>query len=143
MARECEAAVKCRECNSDRHVSAMHPGPAPWAEGAPVTEQEQGGESEGDVSSKVNSKCTEICGKAPRPKSCSKICLVDVFPSDCPEQAERIYVVLDDQSNQSLAKSAFLSCLVSMEIRIPILYTHVQEQQRQWEEERTISLLGH
>ncbi len=107
MARECETAVKCRECNSDRHVSAMHPGPAPWAEGAPVTEQEQGGESEGDVSSEVTSKCTEICGKAPRPKSCSKICLVDVFPSDCPEQSERMYVVLDDQSNRSLAKSAF------------------------------------
>ncbi len=107
MARECETAVKCRECNSDRHVSAMHPGPAPWAEGAPVTEQEQGGESEGDVSSEVTSKCTEICGKAPRPKSCSKICLVDVFPSDCPEQAERMYVVLDDQNNRSLAKSAF------------------------------------
>ncbi len=107
MARECETAVKCRECNSDHHVSAMHPGPAPWAEGAPVKEQEQGGESEGDVSSEVTSKCTEICGKAPRPKSCSKICLVDVFPSDCPEQSERMYVVLDDQSNRSLAKSAF------------------------------------
>ncbi len=107
MAKECEAAVKCRECNSDHHVSAMHPGPAPWAEGAPVTEQEQGRQSEGDISSEVTSKCTEICGKAPRPKSCSKICLVDVFPSDCPEQAERLYVVLDDQSNRSLGKSAF------------------------------------
>ncbi len=30
-----------------------------------------------------------------------------------------------------------------MEIRTPIFYAHVQEQQRQWEEERTISLLGH
>lgn len=107
IAKECGAAVKCRECNSDRHVSALHPGPAPWAEEAPVTEREQGGESEGDISSDVNSKCTEICGKAPRPRSCSKICLVDVYPSNCPKKAKRMYVVLDDQSNRSLARSDF------------------------------------
>lgn len=47
----------------------MHAGPAPWAVESPVTQQEQGGEPEGDVS-EVTSKCTEICGKAPRPKSC-------------------------------------------------------------------------
>jgi hypothetical protein len=66
IAKECGAVVKCRECNSDRHLSAMHPGPAPWAEEAPVTEQEQGGEE--DVSSEVTSKCKEICDKAPRPR---------------------------------------------------------------------------
>lgn len=85
----------------------MHPGPAPWAEEASVTEREQGGESEGDISSDVTSKCTEICGKAHRPRSCLKICLVDVYPSNCPEKAKRMYVVLDDQSNRSLARSDF------------------------------------
>ncbi|XP_026147341.1 uncharacterized protein LOC113121247 [Carassius auratus] len=107
IAKECAAAVKCRECNSDRHVSAMHPGSAPWAVESPVTQQEQGGEPEGDILSEVTSKCTEICGKALRPRSCSKICLVDVYPSNSPGKAKRMYVVLDDQSNRSLAKSDF------------------------------------
>ncbi len=124
MAKECEAAVKCRECNSDHHVSAMHPGPAPWAEGAPVTEQEQGRQSEGDISSEVTSKCTEICGKLLDLNHARKSVWLTFFPSDCPEQAERLYVVLDDQSNRSLGSLPFSSCLVSMEIRTPIL-THI------------------
>lgn len=29
VARDCTALIKCRECNSDRYIAAMHPGPAP------------------------------------------------------------------------------------------------------------------
>ncbi|XP_055486621.1 uncharacterized protein LOC129693911 [Leucoraja erinacea] len=29
FAKNCTAEVKCTECNSDRHLSALHPGPAP------------------------------------------------------------------------------------------------------------------
>lgn len=29
MAKDCKVSVRCRECDSNRHVSALHPGPAP------------------------------------------------------------------------------------------------------------------
>lgn len=55
----------------------------------------------------TTSVCTEICGTGLQGKSCSKICLVNVYPAGCPEEKKRIYVMLDDQSNLSLARSAF------------------------------------
>ncbi|KAG1924823.1 hypothetical protein F2P79_025910, partial [Pimephales promelas] len=55
----------------------------------------------------INNKCSEICGDARKPKSCSKICLVNVYPSNQRKKARRIYAVLDEQSNRSLAKSQF------------------------------------
>ncbi len=70
-------------------------------------EQEHGGERENGLSPEVTSKCTEICGKTLGPRSCSKICLVHVYPINCPDKAERMYAVLDDQSIQSVVKSEF------------------------------------
>ena len=40
-------------------------------------------------------------------KSCSKICLVKVYPKENPERAIKMYAMLDDQSNRSLATSEF------------------------------------
>lgn len=42
-------------------------------------------------------------------KSCSKICLVKVYPTECPQQAIKMYAMLDDQSNKSLARSEFFN----------------------------------
>lgn len=53
--------------------------------------------------------CTEICDKTLGPRSCAKICLVYVYPANCPDKAERMYAVLDDQSNRSLVKSEFFN----------------------------------
>lgn len=55
--------------------------------------------------------CTEICGGAPKPRSCSKICLVKVSHTDHPSKSHRVYAVLDDQSNRSLVKSGFFNLL--------------------------------
>lgn len=41
------------------------------------------------------------------PQYCSKICLVTVYPTGHREKAVKLYVILDDQSNRSLASSAF------------------------------------
>lgn len=107
MAKDCKVSVKCKECNSDRHISALNPGPAPWSTTAEATEQEQGGEQEGNASPEVTSKCTEICEQAHGLRSCSKITPVHVYPANHPDKAQKMYVVLDDQSNRSLAKSDF------------------------------------
>lgn len=114
MAKDCKATLKCIECESDKHTSAMHPGPAPWSSGGQVGHSpgnEQSGENEELAPPIVNSKCTEICGNAPRPRSCSKICLVKVSHADHPSESHKVYVVLDDQSNRSLVKSEFFTLL--------------------------------
>ncbi len=124
MAKDCEAAVKCKECNSDKHVSALHPGPAPLSGEAQVMEQEHSGEQKGDSSPEVTFQCTEICGNTPGPRSCSKICLVHVYPANHPNNAQKMYAVVDDQSNRSLVKSIFFNLFGISASRSSSLISH-------------------
>lgn len=55
----------------------------------------------------VKTLCTEVCGSSLMAKSCSKICLVKVYPKGHHENAVRMHAMLDDQSNRSLARSRF------------------------------------
>lgn len=55
----------------------------------------------------VLSKCTEVCGSGQSLRSCSKICLVKVDPKTDPDRPTKVYILLDDQSNRSLARSEF------------------------------------
>lgn len=114
MAKDCKTTLKCVECESDKHTSAMHPGPAAWLLGGQTEHSpgdKQSGESEDLAPPIVTSKCTDICGGTPRPRSCSKICLVKVSHADHPSKSHRVYAVLDDQSNRSLVKSEFFDLL--------------------------------
>lgn len=107
MARDCKVAWKCTECESDRHIAAMHPGTAPQASIAPTLapeESEEGKELMRDPAPTVTSKCTDICGEGQPAMSCSKICLVRVFAQGQRDKAINTYAVLDDQSNRSLAR---------------------------------------
>ncbi|XP_063761823.1 uncharacterized protein LOC134879300 [Eleginops maclovinus] len=107
MAKDCTTIVKCFECDSTRHISAMHPGPAPHLT-TPLTSPQHGGEGEEvNDTSEVSASCTAVCGTGQVGRSCSKICLARVYQKDHPEEAIKAYVVLDDQSNRSLAKSSF------------------------------------
>ncbi|RXN13836.1 hypothetical protein ROHU_037202 [Labeo rohita] len=105
LTKNCKAVIKCNECESDRHVSALHPGPPPWATKDPLSDH--GGEEDKGASVDVTSQCTEICGGSSIPKSCSKICLIKVHPEGSPETTVKMYAVLDEQSNRSLARSEF------------------------------------
>lgn len=86
----------------------MHPGPAPKVM-APLTSPHNGGEGEesNDIKAVVNSNCTEVCCTGEVSQSCLKICLVKVYHKDHPDKAIKAYVILDDQSNRSLARSSF------------------------------------
>ncbi|XP_063733027.1 uncharacterized protein LOC134860115 [Eleginops maclovinus] len=107
MAKDCTTIVKCFECDSTRHISAMHPGPAPHLT-TPLTSPQHGWEGEEvNDTSEVSASCTAVCGTGQVGRSCSKICLARVYQKDHPEEAIKAYVVLDDQSNRSLAKSSF------------------------------------
>ena len=105
LAKDCKIAVQCKECNSNKHIAALHPGPAPWHNQNP--ESENSGEDDIESSPTVNSKCTEVCGENNGPRSCSKICLITVHPKGQPDRSVRLYAILDDQSNRSLARSEF------------------------------------
>lgn len=59
------------------------------------------------VSTSAKAMCTEVCGDSHSPRSCAKICLALVYPSGKREKAIKLYAVLDDQSNRSLARSMF------------------------------------
>lgn len=111
LAKDCGKNVQCRECRSDRHSTALHPGPALWMTEISVTTTDQGGEQDEGAPQAVTSKCTDICGTTVRGRSCSKICLVRVYPAGQRERAVKAYAVLDEQSNKSLARKEFFLAL--------------------------------
>lgn len=54
----------------------------------------------------ITLNCIAVFGTGQVGRSCSKICLVKIYPKHEPDIAIKAYVMLDDQSNQSLAKSS-------------------------------------
>lgn len=106
IAKNCDVSIKCSECESDKHLAALHPGPPPWRSDSTPPLQ-HGGEIEESCGGDVSSKCTKVCGKGFSEKSCSKICLMNVYPAGSPDQSKRIYAIIDKQSNRSLARSEF------------------------------------
>ncbi|XP_076862530.1 uncharacterized protein LOC143514793 [Brachyhypopomus gauderio] len=118
VARNCSAKIQCAECNSERHPTVLHPGPAPWA--AEVDPPlEHGGESELSLQSQVNTQCTQVCGGDLSNRSCSKISLVKVYPSGLRNKAKRVYAILDDQSNRSLVTSHFFDVFSDSSLSSP------------------------
>ncbi|KAK0143480.1 hypothetical protein N1851_018392 [Merluccius polli] len=105
LAKDCKMTIQCKECDSNKHVTALHPGPAPWT--AIDSDTDHGGEESEAASSNIVSKRTEVHGGANTSRSCSKICLLQVFPAGQPDRSARAYAVLDDQSNRSLAQPEF------------------------------------
>ncbi len=97
--------MKCSECGSTYHDTAMHPGPSPQVVKPPSPSQEDGGEGEDHSNmAVVNTSCTEVCGPGQWGRSCSNICLVKLYPKGSKDMAIKAYVILDDQSNRSLAR---------------------------------------
>ncbi|XP_075315887.1 uncharacterized protein LOC142375626 [Odontesthes bonariensis] len=109
MARDCNVPIKCRECESETHTTALHPEPLILKWKGSAASEDHGGEQRELAAMDVTSKCTEICGNLTGSRSCSKICLVRVYPDGQSERAVKMYAVLDEQSNRSLAKTDFFN----------------------------------
>lgn len=109
MAKDCKASVRCQECDNTYHVTAMHPGtPPPKAFPPPKLD---GGE-EVNINpdeTEISSNCTDVCGKGQFSCSCAKICLAKVYPQGAVHKAVKAYVIMDDQSNRSLARPEFFT----------------------------------
>ena len=92
--------------------------------------QSHGGESKSakteDLQSQsgrsVASKCTQVCGRGLHGRSCAKIVPVRVYPADQPDKAVKLYAILDDQSNSTLARSALLDAMDTAQVD-PYQYT--------------------
>lgn len=107
QAKNCEIAIKCLECGSERHLSALHPGPPAQSATTSCPPKEHGGEEEDKEKSDVTTMCTKVCGGSLSGKSCSKVCLVKVFPQDQQHNTKKMYAILDEQSNVSLVRAEF------------------------------------
>ncbi len=98
----------------DKHIAALHQqahvvqssgAPSALYGGESTSTRSQDTVSYGTNNS-VSAICIEICGaKQSLGKPCAKICLVRVYPRDTSELAQKVYALLDDQSNRSLLKS--------------------------------------
>lgn len=100
--RDCRETVKCVVCKSDKHPSALHEDDH---ETRSKAMEAHGGEG---MNNSVNTTCTQVCGTiADTSRSCAKIVLFNVYPTDCPHCSRTLYPLIDDQSNRSLASSFF------------------------------------
>ena len=134
--QDCQVIMKCDICVSESHLTAMHIESHPTAnKNQPHTQQPQqpkenhGGETkQASFSNKnqpnthqtqqtsssnkiVANKCTKICGKGLQGRSCAKIVPVEVYPANNPDKAMKVYAILDDQSNGSLARSTLFDAM--------------------------------
>lgn len=114
IAKDCTAVVKCRECDSDRHPTALHPVSEPRQQPKPsssttTTSAEKSREhmSKTSQDESINIRCTQVCSTQVRQRSCHQICLAKVFPTGHPEKAAKTYVILDGESNQFLVSPEF------------------------------------
>lgn len=107
ITKNCKIKVQCSECKSERHHTALHPGPVPWIEEVDAAPEHGGKGEEVSPQSRVTSKCTEVCGEDQTDRSCSKICLVKVFPAGHRDKAVKVYAIVDEQNNRSLVRSQF------------------------------------
>ncbi|CAE1306091.1 unnamed protein product [Acanthosepion pharaonis] len=99
--KDCRFKPKCAECGSESHNTALHPGPVPQT--TPIRAMPNHGGENNDVTA----HCTQVCGSNLIDKSCSKICLVMVHPQGQRNKAVRMYAVIDEHSNKSLARPEF------------------------------------
>ncbi|XP_052069035.1 uncharacterized protein LOC127708232 [Mytilus californianus] len=112
--RECNARISCKECGSKQHTTALHitrpQQPASSQSSSP--KQAYSGEpteSAETKSTSVNSTCTEICKDIYSGKSCAKILPVNVYHKNNQDKVIRMYAIIDDQSNRSLASPEFFN----------------------------------
>lgn len=101
--KDCKEIVSCKECNSSSHPTALHIDTPSVLHTAALAHS-------GEAPIDITSKCTQICGRFPG-KSCAKILLADVHLQDRPDNRVRAYIMLDDQSNRTLASSQLFDSL--------------------------------
>ncbi|CAJ0962816.1 unnamed protein product [Ranitomeya imitator] len=83
MAMDCKSSIKCEECYSDRHPSALHPAsvtgdPAVAVTSGPATNHGEEPQNHAKSTTAVSCSCSEVCGENQSAKCCSRICLISL-----------------------------------------------------------------
>ncbi|XP_048580423.1 uncharacterized protein LOC116604791 [Nematostella vectensis] len=99
VARDCATKIKCSVCADERHNGLLHREKPPARSQTPEKKEKEQSQRE------VSTKCTLLCDRKNSPTSCSKVLPVDVFLANSPEQAHRVYAIIDEQSNSTLITS--------------------------------------
>lgn len=112
LSRNCTATIKCDVCGSSRHATALHIDQKKFEPKASCgwekTESGSGRVDGGERSARrtdVSNKCTELCGNNFSGRSCAKVLPVNVYPYGKRECAIKVYAIIDEQSNCTLARS--------------------------------------
>lgn len=121
FAKDCNRTISCVLCKSSKHPTALHIDKSQETfskslPSKPVNRMDSDHTSEettvrcspvdSDNNNRVSSSCISVCGNPlSTSKSCAKIVLVKVHHKDNPQNALKLYAVLDEQSNRTLAKS--------------------------------------
>ena len=82
LAKNCKTPIKCTECHSDKHVSALHPDPTgdtATSRGEDDNPVQGGAQHHGEEPFSISASCREVCGSPVTTKSCSKICLASIY----------------------------------------------------------------
>ena len=112
QAKDCTVAVKYMECQSDKHITALHIGPSSGPDpNTPEPECPADPHWQGWEPSNITARCTEVCGNTAGGRSCSKICPAFIYVNGQPKNKIKPYVGIDKQSNHSLAKANPLNIL--------------------------------
>jgi hypothetical protein len=121
MAKDCKVTVKCSECG--KHLAALHvdrkkelAGPDRAHGGEQTSEGQQtrdgkANQEQHEQSHSITATCTEICGDRPGGKSYPKICLANIYLDRRPDKKVKAYILIDDQSNCSLARPQLFNML--------------------------------
>ena len=114
----CKRSIYCGLFKNSDHVPALHEDKPANQTHTPSSPVQLGGES-----STVKTVCTQVCGDTVSNRSCAKMFLVRIFPVGQPQKGKLAYVILDDQSNQSLARSNFFDMFNDCEPEIQLSLT--------------------
>ncbi|XP_033733157.1 uncharacterized protein LOC117322392 [Pecten maximus] len=110
LAKTCKVAVKCDICGGSRHPTILHEQflseKSPPVHGGECSPSSPPGREPNYL--QASSSCTQVCKDSRGfSKSCAKTILVKVYPKGEPDKSIRLYAIIDDQSNMSLARTAF------------------------------------
>lgn len=103
LKRDCKVDVKCSECGSQFHCSALH-----TLKRFVQSTQQHGGEDDNKRTVNIVNKCTDVCGSHIEGKSCAKILPINVTHIDYPSTSLEADMLLDEQSNRPLVRSELL-----------------------------------
>ena len=146
MAKDCKVPVKCSECGSEKHLAALHvdrkekPKEPDQVHGrkqkneSQQTREGKVSQQQKEQSPSITTTCTEICGDKPGGRSCSKICIANIYVKGHPDKKVKAYILTMTKVIARWLGRSSLTCSILMVRGSLILCEHVRELCKQKED---------